>query len=89
MLETSELDEVIIGQKGDPVKHTIDLTEYNWTSQGHSPLDMQTALGQLEKIRELVISYAGLTLQDPEMFPQPSGCVCQIFWPLQPINQLF
>ena len=29
----------------------------------------------LEKIRELVISYAGLTLQEPEMFPQPTGFV--------------
>lgn len=31
---------------------------------------------RLDKLRELLISYTGLNLQDPEMFPQPSGCVC-------------
>jgi ubiquitin conjugation factor E4 B len=29
----------------------------------------------LEKLRDLIISYAGLTLQEPEMFPQPTGFV--------------
>ena len=38
-------------------------------------MDTQNALDRLEKIRELVISYTGLTLQEPEMFPQPSGYV--------------
>ena len=38
-------------------------------------IESQQASVLLEKIRDLVISYAGLTLQDPEMFPQPSGCV--------------
>lgn len=37
------------------------------------PLETQNALTRLEKIRQLTISYAGLTLQEPEMFPQPSG----------------
>ncbi|KAI0789740.1 ubiquitin elongating factor core-domain-containing protein [Abortiporus biennis] len=31
------------------------------------------AMNVLDKVRELVISYAGLTLQEPEMFPQPQG----------------
>ncbi|KAI6129728.1 ubiquitin elongating factor core-domain-containing protein [Pisolithus croceorrhizus] len=35
--------------------------------------EMQQASVLLEKIRGLVISYAGLNLQDPEMFPQPQG----------------
>lgn len=30
-------------------------------------------MGVLEKLRDLVISYAGLILQEPDMFPQPSG----------------
>lgn len=32
-------------------------------------------MARLEKIRDLVISYAGLTLQEPDMFPQPTGFV--------------
>ena len=30
-------------------------------------------MGVLEQLRNLVISYAGLILQEPEIFPQPSG----------------
>ena len=44
-------------------------------AQGFCPLEKQTALTRLDKVRELVISYAGLTLQEPEMFPQPSGYI--------------
>jgi ubiquitin conjugation factor E4 B len=36
-------------------------------------VETQQALGVLEKLRDLIISYAGLTLQEPEMFPQPVG----------------
>ncbi|KAI1793388.1 ubiquitin elongating factor core-domain-containing protein [Ganoderma leucocontextum] len=36
------------------------------------PLEQQQALDVLDKLRDLVISYIGLTIQDPEMFPQPS-----------------
>ncbi|EAU86067.1 ubiquitin conjugation factor E4 [Coprinopsis cinerea okayama7 len=43
------------------------------TRRGYPPVDTQNALTKLEKIRELIISYAGFTLQEPEMFPQPSG----------------
>jgi ubiquitin conjugation factor E4 B len=41
--------------------------------KGYTPIDTQNALAKLDKLRELVISYAGLTLQEPEMFPQPPG----------------
>ncbi|PBK97395.1 hypothetical protein ARMGADRAFT_987069 [Armillaria gallica] len=41
--------------------------------KGYTPADTQSALNKLEKIRDLIISYAGLTLQEPEMFPQPTG----------------
>ncbi|TFK40817.1 ubiquitin elongating factor core-domain-containing protein [Crucibulum laeve] len=41
--------------------------------KGFSPMDTKTATDKLEKIRELLISYAGLTLQEPGMFPQPTG----------------
>ncbi|KAF7987086.1 hypothetical protein HWV62_255 [Athelia sp. TMB] len=41
--------------------------------KGYTPVEAQQALGALEKLRELVVSYTGLTLQEPEMFPQPQG----------------
>ncbi|KAL0579137.1 Ubiquitin conjugation factor E4 [Marasmius crinis-equi] len=41
--------------------------------KGYSPVETQTALQKLDKMRTLVISYAGLTMQMPDMFPQPSG----------------
>ncbi|KAF5369482.1 hypothetical protein D9758_002753 [Tetrapyrgos nigripes] len=41
--------------------------------KGYPPIETQDALSRLEKMRELIISYAGLTLQEPEMFPQPQG----------------
>ncbi|KAJ3542484.1 hypothetical protein NMY22_g3494 [Coprinellus aureogranulatus] len=41
--------------------------------QNHPPLEIQNAVTRLEKLRELIISYAGLNLQEPEMFPQPQG----------------
>ncbi|KAH7922937.1 hypothetical protein BV22DRAFT_1036932 [Leucogyrophana mollusca] len=37
--------------------------------------EIQQASATLEKIRDLVISYAGLCLQEPDMFPQPQGRV--------------
>ncbi|KAG6909123.1 hypothetical protein DXG01_001875 [Tephrocybe rancida] len=43
------------------------------SASGYSPPDTQAALVRLDKLRELVISYTGLTLQEPEMFPQPTG----------------
>ncbi|KDR82849.1 hypothetical protein GALMADRAFT_238456 [Galerina marginata CBS 339.88] len=41
--------------------------------KGYAPADSLNALDQLEKIRQLVISYSGYILQEPDMFPQPSG----------------
>ncbi|KAK1229888.1 Ubiquitin conjugation factor E4 [Marasmius sp. AFHP31] len=41
--------------------------------KGYSPVETQSALQKLDKMRTLVVSYAGLTLQMPDMFPQPSG----------------
>ncbi|KAJ7107276.1 ubiquitin elongating factor core-domain-containing protein [Mycena crocata] len=41
--------------------------------KAYSPVDVQNALNRLEKVRELIVSYTGLTLQEPEMFPQPPG----------------
>ncbi|KAI0699306.1 ubiquitin elongating factor core-domain-containing protein [Cerioporus squamosus] len=36
------------------------------------PLQQQQATEILDKLRDLIISYTGLTLQEPEMFPQPN-----------------
>ena len=35
-------------------------------------MEQQQALDILDKLRDLIISYTGLTLQEPEMFPQPN-----------------
>ena len=32
----------------------------------------------MDKLRDLIISYAGLNLQEPEMFPQPAGWVFRL-----------
>ena len=37
--------------------------------------ELQQAAALLEKANNLIISYAGLNLQEPEMFPQPQGWV--------------
>ena len=47
----------------------------NHVFKGYPPAETQAAIAVLEKAKELIISYAGLTLQEPEMFPQPSGFV--------------
>ena len=44
-------------------------------AQGFPPAETQQAVNILDKLRDLVISYTGLTLQEPEMFPQPSKWV--------------
>lgn len=51
----------------------VNSTRSALIKKGYSPLETQNALARLEKIRDLVISYAGLTLQEPDMFPQPTG----------------
>ncbi|KDQ62323.1 hypothetical protein JAAARDRAFT_149126 [Jaapia argillacea MUCL 33604] len=51
----------------------LNLSKVTLLKKGYPPLETQQAIASLEKLRELVISYAGLTLQEPEMFPQPSN----------------
>jgi ubiquitin conjugation factor E4 B len=41
--------------------------------KGLEPQETSKRLGALEEIKNLIISYAGLSLQDSSMFPQPSG----------------
>ncbi|TFK61391.1 hypothetical protein BDN72DRAFT_828292 [Pluteus cervinus] len=41
--------------------------------KGYSPVETQNALECLEKLRELVLGYIGLSLQETELFPQPEG----------------
>ncbi|CDO71427.1 hypothetical protein BN946_scf184909.g21 [Trametes cinnabarina] len=41
--------------------------------KNYVPLEQRQAMGVLDKLRDLIISYTGLTLQEPEMFPQPPG----------------
>ncbi|KAJ8523244.1 hypothetical protein ONZ45_g319 [Pleurotus djamor] len=51
----------------------INATRTSFIKRGFPPIDTQHGLSKLEKVRDLIISYAGLTLQEPEMFPQPQG----------------
>ncbi|KAH7885208.1 ubiquitin elongating factor core-domain-containing protein [Phlebopus sp. FC_14] len=44
-----------------------------WSFVQNPVNEIQQASTILEKIRDLVISYAGLNLQEPEMFPQPQS----------------
>ncbi|KIL63235.1 hypothetical protein M378DRAFT_79950 [Amanita muscaria Koide BX008] len=53
----------------------LNATRAAFIKKGHPPLGTQNGLELLEKIRHLVVSYAGLTLQEPEMFTQPEGRV--------------
>ncbi|KAF8579833.1 hypothetical protein K439DRAFT_1522775 [Ramaria rubella] len=51
----------------------LNVTRSTLIKKGYVQSDLEVALPRLEKVRELIISYTGLSLQDPEMFPQPSG----------------
>lgn len=51
----------------------LRIAKQNKSMQGYSPVETQQALSTLENLRDLIISYAGLTMQEPDMFPQPSG----------------
>lgn len=44
-------------------------------SQKYAQQDVNNALPKLEELRMLLMSYIGLTMQDPEMFPQPRGYI--------------
>jgi pre-mRNA-processing factor 8 len=50
------------GPKFEPLYRDMDTFDEDWNE-----------FNDINKIRELLISYAGLTLQEPEMFPQPYG----------------
>ncbi|KAL0961455.1 hypothetical protein HGRIS_006400 [Hohenbuehelia grisea] len=63
----------------------INVARSSLLKRGYPPVEAQTAAEILEKIRTLVISYAGLTLQEPEVFPQPSG---RPLGPLELVNPL-
>ncbi|KAK7677760.1 hypothetical protein QCA50_019312 [Cerrena zonata] len=41
--------------------------------RNYLPVQVEKATAKLDKVRDLIISYAGFTLQDPGMFPQPPG----------------
>ena len=41
--------------------------------QGYSEQEMSKWKETMEKLKELVVSYCGYTLEDPGMFPQPPG----------------
>ncbi|KAH7103445.1 ubiquitin elongating factor core-domain-containing protein [Auriculariales sp. MPI-PUGE-AT-0066] len=41
--------------------------------RGYKPEHVAQATPIVDKLRELIISYVGLTLQTPDMFPQPTG----------------
>ncbi|KAF8510860.1 ubiquitin elongating factor core-domain-containing protein [Gautieria morchelliformis] len=51
----------------------LNTSRSNLVKGGFLQSEVDTALSRLDKVRELIISYIGLSLQDPEMFPQPSG----------------
>ncbi|KLO08673.1 hypothetical protein SCHPADRAFT_908469 [Schizopora paradoxa] len=43
--------------------------------KNYAPQDLQHIISVLDKLRDLTISYAGLVLQEPDMFTQPEGKV--------------
>jgi ubiquitin conjugation factor E4 B len=51
----------------------INATTSALNKRNYPPHQREEAQAVLEKLRDLVVSYAGLSLQEPEMFPQPSG----------------
>ncbi|OSX59930.1 hypothetical protein POSPLADRAFT_1066990 [Postia placenta MAD-698-R-SB12] len=51
----------------------LNATRSAFLRKGYPPVENQRGQDLLDKLRDLVISYAGLSLQEPEMFPQPSG----------------
>jgi hypothetical protein len=61
------------------VQGNLNLPWINYLTKLQSPVvETQQATALLDKLRDLIISYAGLTLQEPEMFPQPIEYVLPI-----------
>lgn len=56
---------------GDPIGLVLGLN----LAQGLPPAETQPAVDLLDKLRELVVRYTGLALQEPKKFPQPSKWV--------------
>lgn len=74
VLEAFEFDEVRVPKEGTHKQLLVVTIRVQLRlHQNYPPVDTQKGLDRLEKIRELLISYAGFSLQEPEMFPQPSG----------------
>lgn len=63
--------ELLEKASGDP----IDLVRELNLAQGLPPPETQQAVSILDKLREVVIKYTGLSLQEPKRFPQPSKWV--------------
>jgi hypothetical protein len=73
MLEAGRTYPLSVGQEGQSfVSENIALI-LKFNSKAYPPLEKERAVAILEKVRDLVVSYTGLTLQEPEMFPQPTG----------------
>ncbi|EPT05311.1 hypothetical protein FOMPIDRAFT_1045367 [Fomitopsis schrenkii] len=51
----------------------LNATRFALLKKNHPPVQTQQAIDVLDKLRDLIISYAGLNLQEPDMFPQPAG----------------
>lgn len=51
----------------------LNAAQTHFNKQKHPPLETQQAVAVLDKLRDLLISYAGLTIQEPRMFPQPDS----------------
>jgi hypothetical protein len=79
MLEAGRAYTLSVGQEGQSfVSENIALI-LKFISKAYPPLEKERAVAILEKVRDLVISYTGLTLQEPEMFPQPTGYARCVF----------
>jgi len=43
------------------------------TNKGYSAENLTEWKSMFDKLKDLIVSYAGYTLEDPSMFPQPAG----------------
>ncbi|KAF9483478.1 hypothetical protein BDN70DRAFT_873762 [Pholiota conissans] len=66
----------------------LNIARSSVMKKGYIPADSLKALDELEKIRTLIISYSGYILQEPEMFPQPTGRVLGPAELVQPLLSL-
>ncbi|KAF8195457.1 ubiquitin elongating factor core-domain-containing protein [Pholiota molesta] len=85
---TDELDYLPVLVSLPPQQTRLNTARSSVMKKGYNPADSLKALDQLEKIRSLVISYSGYILQEPEMFPQPTGRVLGPAELIQPLLSL-